>query len=412
MDSINKIKSLPQWVFRAFYLSLYDLITVNFAYFIVLWLHYNLRYTTIPLKYLQAYLSFVPVYSLFTLSVFYFLKLYKSIWKYVSLSEMNRILLATIVTAIFHGIGITVLCTKMPISYYLMGPLFQFMFTVSVRFAYRFINLVRRRKQRNENAKYNSLIIGAGSAGQIIIKELENSSVVQSVPKCVIDDDPNKWGRMLENIPIIGGREKIIEAVQKFDITQIIFTIPSASAKDKREILNICKETDCKLLTLPGVYQLLNEKVFLQHLKPVAVEDLLGREPIKADLGQIKQQIQGKVVLITGGGGSIGSELCRQIATYDPEQLIVFDIYENNAYSIEQELKRNYPNLNLKVLIGSVRDQKRVDDIFSSYRPDIVYHAAAHKHVPLMEGSPNEAVKNNVVGTYNTSKAALKYNAE
>ncbi|WP_241680420.1 nucleoside-diphosphate sugar epimerase/dehydratase [Ligilactobacillus salivarius] len=220
---------------------------------------------------------------------------------------MNRILLATIVTAIFHGIGITVLCTRMPISYYLMGPLFQFMFTMSVRFAYRFINLVRRRKQRNENAKYNSLIIGAGSAGQIIIKELENSSVVQSVPKCVIDDDPNKWGRMLENIPIIGGREKIIEAVQKFDITQIIFTIPSASAKDKREILNICKETDCKLLTLPGVYQLLNEKVFLQHLKPVAVEDLLGREPIKADLGQIKQQIQGKVVLITGGGGSIGS---------------------------------------------------------------------------------------------------------
>ena len=412
MNSINKIKSLPQWVFRAFYLSLYDLITVNFAYFIVLWLHYNLRYTTIPLKYLQAYLSFVPVYSLFTLSVFYFLKLYKSIWKYVSLSEMNRILLATIVTAIFHGIGITVLCIRMPISYYLMGPLFQFMFTVSVRFAYRFINLVRRRKQRNEDVKYNSLIIGAGSAGQIIIKELENSSVVQSIPKCVIDDDPNKWGRMLGNIPIIGGREKIIEAVQKFDITQIIFTIPSASAKDKREILNICKETDCKLLTLPGVYQLLNEEVFLQHLKPVAVEDLLGREPIKADLGQIKKQIQGKVVLITGGGGSIGSELCRQIATYDPKQLIVFDIYENNAYSIEQELKRNYPNLNLKVLIGSVRDQKRVDDIFSSYRPDIVYHAAAHKHVPLMEGSPNEAVKNNVVGTYNTSKAALKYNAE
>ena len=412
MIDVKRIKVIPKWVIRAFYLSLYDLITVNFSFFLVLWLHYNLRYSGIPLKQLNAYLSFLPIYSVFVLIVFYFFKLYKSIWKFASFSELNRIILATIITAIFHDITISILFIKMPISYYIIGPLFQFVFTVSVRFIYRFINLERNRIKINENAKYNSLIIGAGSAGQIIIKELESSSNSQSIPKCAIDDNPDKWGRMLGNIPIVGGRDEIIEAVNKYNINLIIFTIPSATPEQKKEILNICKETECKLLTLPSVSQLLNEELIMQHLKPVSVEDLLERDPIKVDLKQMKEHIRDKVVLITGGGGSIGSELCRQVASLEPKILIIFDIYENNAYSIEQELIRNFPMLSLKVIIGSVRDINRIESVFEKYRPDIVYHAAAHKHVPMMEYNPNEAVKNNIVGTYNTSKAALKYNVE
>lgn len=257
------------------------------------------------------------------------------------------------------------------------------------------------------------MVIGAGAAGQVVIRELKNSEESTARPVCIIDDNSNKWGRLMSGIPIVGGREDILIAVEKYHVDQILFAIPTASAEAKRDILNICKETSCELLSLPGVYQLTNGDVSLSRMKPVAVEDLLGRKPIKVNMDEIFQYIKGKTILVTGGGGSIGSELCRQIATHEPKQLIIFDIYENNAYDIEQELKRKYgAKLNLVVLIGSVRDSRRINMVFETYRPDIVYHAAAHKHVPLMESSPNEAIKNNVVGTYKTAYAAMKYGTQ
>ena len=242
---------------------------------------------------------------------------------------------------------------------------------------------------------------------------MHNSRELTSRACCVIDDNPNKWNRFIEGIPIVGGRDTILENVEKYDIDTIMLTMPSASAKDKRDILNICKETNCELKSLPGIYQLANGEVLLSKMKSVAIEDLLGRDQIKVDMAEIFNQLKGKTILVTGGGGSIGSELCRQIAAHEPKQLIIFDVYENNAYEIEQELRRKYKDrLNLVVLIGSVRDTRRIDMVFEKFRPDIVYHAAAHKHVPLMETSPNEAIKNNVVGTYKTAYAALKYGAQ
>ena len=297
----------------------------------------------------------------------------------------------------------------MPASYYVFGAIVQFCMVTAVRFTYRFITLERARREKNQHAVHNAMIIGAGAAGQVILKELKVSNDAAARPLCVIDDNPNKWGRALEGIPIVGGRDSILQAVDKYHIDQILFAIPSASAEQKRDILNICKETECELMTLPGIYQLANGEVSLNRMKPVAVEDLLGRETIQVNMEEIFQHLKGKTILVTGGGGSIGSELCRQIAGHEPRQLIIFDIYENNAYAIEQELKRKYPELNLAVLIGSVRDSRRIDWVFEHYRPDIVYHAAAHKHVPLMETSPNEAIKNNVLGTYKTAYAALKY---
>lgn len=287
----------------------------------------------------------------------------------------------------------------------------QFALTVAVRFVYRFITLERARRAKERKAVHNAMVIGAGAAGQVIIKELKNSSESTARPVCVIDDNPNKWGRLMEGIPIAGGRDSIMENVKKYNVDQIMFSIPTASMEDKRDILNICNETGCHLQSLPGVFQLTNGEVSLSRMKPVAVEDLLGRESIKVNMKEIFRHIKGKTILVTGGGGSIGSELCRQIAEHEPGQLIILDIYENNAYDIEQELKWKYPNLNLAVLIGSVRDSRRINLVFETYNPEIVYHAAAHKHVPLMENSPNEAIKNNVIGTYKTAYAALMHGA-
>ena len=297
----------------------------------------------------------------------------------------------------------------MPVSYYITGCLVQFLMVVAVRFGFRYVTLERTRREQSRSAVHNAMVIGAGAAGQVILKELKTSGKAGARPCCVIDDNPNKWGRFMEGIPVVGGRDDILSAVEKYKIDLILFAIPTASARDKRDILNICKETKCELKSLPGVYQLTNGQVSLSKMKAVAVEDLLGREPIRINMEEIFQYLKGKTILVTGGGGSIGSELCRQIAAHEPKQLIIFDIYENNAYSIEQELKRKYKNLNLVVLIGSVRDSRRLDQVFGKYRPDIVYHAAAHKHVPLMETSPNEAIKNNVIGTYKTAFAAMKY---
>lgn len=412
MERIKRIlkrKKLEHWEMIALYLLIYDVIMMNASYFIGLLLRFDVRYSSIPEEYLYAFLKFAPFYTVFSVAVFFLLRLYNSLWRFASFSELNRILLASGITTIFQLIGITAFVHRMPASYYVFGAIVQFCMVTAVRFAYRFITLERARREKNQHAVHNAMIIGAGAAGQVILKELKVSNDAAARPLCVIDDNPNKWGRALEGIPIVGGRDSILQSVDKYHIDQILFAIPSASAEQKRDILNICKETECELMTLPGIYQLANGEVSLNKMKPVAVEDLLGRETIQVNMEEIFQHLKGKTILVTGGGGSIGSELCRQIAGHEPRQLIIFDIYENNAYAIEQELKRKYPELNLAVLIGSVRDSRRIDWVFEHYRPDIVYHAAAHKHVPLMETSPNEAIKNNVVGTYKTAYAALKY---
>lgn len=404
----NRKKKFEHWELIALYLVAYDIVAVNFAYFFGLWLRFDLQFSHIPQDYLSSFLQFTPVYTIFSIIVFYRLRLYKSLWRFASLSELNRIVCASAITSLFQIVGITVFCQRMPVSYYLIGAALQFAAVVGVRFSYRYIILLRKKKKQTGENVRNAMVIGAGAAGQIIIKELKNSSETRAVPCCIIDDNSNKWGRFMYNVPIVGGRDSIMENVKKYHIDEILFAIPTARPEERRDILNICKETGCELKSLPGIYQLANGEVSLSKMKAVAVEELLGRDPIKVDLEEIFRYLRGKTILVTGGGGSIGSELCRQIAGHEPKQLILFDIYENSVYDIEQELKRKYPNLNLTALIGSVRDSRRINQVFETYHPEIVYHAAAHKHVPLMETSPNEAIKNNVIGTYKTAYAALK----
>lgn len=406
---VKKQKKIEHWKIIAFYLLIYDVGAMNFAYFLGLWLRFDLRFSQIPEEYIYSFLVFAPFYTTFAVTVFLSLHLYNTLWRFASFSELNHMLAASLITTVFQVIGMTVFVKRMPVSYYMIGAIMQFALTVTVRFVYRFITLERARRAKERKAVHNAMVIGAGAAGQVIIKELKNSSESTARPVCVIDDNPNKWGRLMEGIPIAGGRDSIMENVKKYNVDQIMFSIPTASVEDKRDILNICKETGCHLQSLPGVFQLTNGEVSLSRMKPVAVEDLLGRESIKVNMKEIFRHIKGKTILVTGGGGSIGSELCRQIAEHEPGQLIILDIYENNAYDIEQELKWKYPNLNLAVLIGSVRDSRRINWVFETYKPEIVYHAAAHKHVPLMENSPNEAIKNNVIGTYKTAYAALMH---
>ena len=411
-DTGKKKPSLRHWKIVAMYLRLYDIIAVNFAYFLGLWLRFDLRFSAIPTEYWAAFLKFAPLYTAAVLLVFQRLQLYHSLWRFASFRELNRMLAASVATAMVHIVGMSLFISRMPISYYIIGAVTQMALVVAIRFSYRYVLLERTRRERNRRAAHNAMVIGAGAAGQMILRELNNSNQSVAKPLCVIDDNVNTWHRLLEGVPIVGGRESIMKAAQKYKIDQILFAIPTASGAEKRDILEICKETGCELKILPGIYQLAKGEVALSKMKPVAVEDLLGREPVKVKLEEIFASLQGKTILVTGGGGSIGSELCRQIAGHAPKRLILFDIYENNAYDIEQELRRKYPDLALSVLIGSVRDGRRMRELFETYRPEIVYHAAAHKHVPLMESSPKEAIKNNVIGTYQTAYAALKYGAQ
>lgn len=391
------------------YLILYDAIAINFSYFFGLLLRFDFKFSSIPPEYFQAFLKFTPFYTVITIVIFYMLRLYNSIWKYASFTELSRILLATGITSLIHIVGITTLVLRMPISYYMVGIMMQFLLVTAIRFSYRFISLERGKRANLQNIVHNTMIIGAGAAGQILLRELNNSAESDAKVCCIIDDDPMKIGRFLEGVPVVGNRDDILNNVEKYRIDQILFAVPTATAAETRDILNICKETHCEIKRLPGVYQIAKGEVLLSKMRKVEVEDLLGRDPIKVDMKQIFAYLTGKVILITGGGGSIGSEIARQVAAHHPKQLIIFDIYENNAYDIEQELKKKYPELNLVVLIGSVRDSRRINMVFETYHPDVVYHAAAHKHVPLMETSPNEAIKNNVVGTYKTAYAALKH---
>ena len=401
---------LEHWHIVAFGLMIYDALALGISYLIALWLRFDLRFSMIDPPYIEAWRRFLPIYVLFSLAVFWYLKLYKSIWRFASYSELLRVSLATMVSSLFHIVGITILFRRMPVSYYFIGALLQYFAVLGIRFSYRFILLIR--KINSKRIQSRIMVIGAGAAGQMLVRDIHRAGEVGGDVVCIIDDNQNKWGRLIDNIPVVGGRESILEAVEKFAVDKIFLAIPSATAEQRRDILNICNETSCELKNLPGMYQLVLGEVTVSAMRNVSVEDLLGRDPIRVDLEDVFRFINGKTVLVTGGGGSIGSELCRQIAAHNPKELIIFDIYENNAYSIQLELKEKYPNLRLTVLIGSVRDSRRMFQVFEDYRPDIVYHAAAHKHVPLMEESPCESIKNNALGTYKTAYAALTHGCQ
>ena len=393
------------------FLMAYDAFAVTAAFFLALWFRFDCRFSEIPPEYLSVWARFAPLYAALSVLVFWLFHLYQSIWAFASFLELQRIVYASCVLAVTHTVAVTGLFRRMPSSYHIVGTVIQFALVVFARFIYRFLCLEKQKLARQACRSQVSriMLIGAGAAGQLILRDLQRESELRERVVCIIDDDPGKQGRYLENVPIVGGREDILLNVQKFGIDKIYLTMPGASAQDRRDILDICKETNCKLKNLPGIAQFVSGDVSVEAMKDVAVEDLLGREPVQVNMDVIYAFLAGKVILVTGGGGSIGSELCRQIAAHNPARLIILDIYENNAHAIGLELRDSYPDLELEVLVGSVRDSRRIDQVFAKYRPDVVYHAAAHKHVPLMEDSPCESIKNNAVGTYKTAYAAMLY---
>lgn len=406
---IKREFKMMHWHKISFVLMAYDFIAICVAYFAGLWLRFDGRFSMIPKEYLMPYANFIVIYAAICIVVFTALRLYNTIWRFASYNELARVMWASFITCIIHIVGITAFYQRMPISYYLFGAVIQFTLVLGVRFSYRFILLERSKRDaylKKADAK-KVMIIGAGNAGQMILREIMHSSETEDHVVCIIDDNPNKWHRDVEGVPVIGGRDSIMYGVGRYGVEKIYVAIPSAKAEEKRDILNICKETGCEIKNLPGVYQFVTGEVSIKAMKPVAIEDLLGRETIKVDLMQIFEELKGKVIMVTGGGGSIGSELCRQIAEHGPKTLIIFDVYENNAYDIQNELRKLYPCMDLRVIIGSVRDSRKVNKVFETYKPEIVYHAAAHKHVPLMEDSPCEAIKNNAIGTYKTAYAAM-----
>lgn len=385
-----------------------DILAVIIAYGLALLLRFDMRYSKIPELYIEGYLYYIVLASVLLVCCYVIAKLYRSVWSYAGINEILKTCVASIVACVLTGVVFSIAIMRMPISFYLIGWILVFGFTASIRMMYR---LLRRMRIKADNSKGNTerqniMIIGAGAAGLVLLREYRNSYYLTDKVKIFIDDNVQKWNKYLDGVLIEGGRDKILESVEKYRINKIILAMPSADRKDIRDILEICKETDCQIQTVPGVYQLVNGEVNVSKLRNVEIEDLLGRDPIEVNLDEILGYIKGKTVLVTGGGGSIGSEICTQLAEHEVGHLIIFDIYENNAYDIQQKLRWNHPELNLTVLIGSVRNTHRINSVMKKYKPDVVFHAAAHKHVPLMEDSPNEAIKNNVFGTYKTASAA------
>ena len=408
---MTRDKKLEHWHIVTLLLVIYDFIAIVGSYFLALWLRFDLRISLIEKVYLSTYFKTIFIYALIVILVFTMLRLYRSIWRFASYSELLRVIMATCITGVIYMLWLYVAEYRMPVSYFIFGLVLQFCFTLGVRFSYRFILLLRGKRKENAKVIKRVMLIGAGNAGQMILRDIRAAKEVTEEVYCFIDDNQNKWGRYIDNILVYGGRDSILEAVHKYNIEKIYVAIPSAKPEDKRDILRICNETGCELMNLPGMYQLYTGQVTVNKMRPVAIEDLLGRDQIKPDMEEVYDYVRGKTVLITGVG-SIGSELARQIASHDPKQLILFDIYENNAYDIQLELRKNYPDLRLETIIGSVRDSRRIFQVFDKYKPDIVYHAAAHKHVPLMEESPCEAIKNNAMGTYKTAYAAMVHHAD
>lgn len=409
-DSEEKVGFTKIPATRIIALILMDVMSVIIASFGAIFIRYDFSFSQIDWIYINKYEKIILPVLLITLLLYWGWHLYTSVWRYASANELVNILFATTCSAILQLLLCVISANYMPRSYYVFYWFFLTALTGGVRFGYRFLRIIANKRSVifSKKTGKNVMIIGAGAAGNMILREIEASDYLNIYAKCVIDDHKGCHGKRLRGVPIVGGREKILEAVEHYSIDEIIFAIPSANSQTKKEILEICKESGCKLLTLPGMYQLIKGEVSVSKLREVEIEDLLGREPIEINTEEVLNYVCGKTVMVTGGGGSIGSELCRQIASHNPKQLIIVDIYENNAYEIQQELIRKYPNLNLVVLIASVRNNLRINTIFEKYKPEIVYHAAAHKHVPLMEVSPNEAIKNNVMGTFKTAQAAAK----
>ena len=394
---------------RMILLCCVDILTMIVHPFLSLIFRYEFKYAWVPLEYIHSIKSYMVINIVTTLVIFLLLNLYNSVWTFAGLRELTLIGTACFLSTICQAFGMQILVLPVPRSYHIFYFFLLLCTTVLTRFSYRIFWVLKSGLRKPEGHVYHTLVIGAGEAGSMIIQELKYSAHLNSKVVGVIDDNPHKKGKLIHGVRIIGGIECILDAAKKYDVDEIILAIPSASPKVTRDILKICNQTTCKLKILPGMYQLITEDVSVSKLRDVSIEDLLGRDPIKVDLESVRGFIEGKCIMVTGGGGSIGSELCRQIAKYKPSRLIIFDIYENNAYDIQQELKLNHPELNLTVLIGSVRNTSRIESVMNTYRPDVVYHAAAHKHVPLMEDSPNEAIKNNVFGTYKTARAADKF---
>ena len=407
MKKRNVIHNLD-WKEQMLAIAVLDILTIFVSYAMALMLRFEFSFSAIDTKYVEGFLDSILLWILATLVVFFVCRLYHSIWSLASTRDLLTIIKAYVLLIPVYVLIAHLLRMNMPRSYYVMGYIINFCLTTGMRFSYRVLLMLTQSRKRSSRQVDRVMIIGAGAGGQMLIKEMQNVSKLNTKVCCVIDDNPYKKGRFIEGIEIVGNRHDIVAMAQKYRITTIIYAIPSGNPAERKAILNICKETNCRLRTIPGMYQLVNDEVSVSQLRDVDIADLLGREQVKVNNDEIFASIDGKVILVTGGGGSIGSELCRQIAKANPRQLIIFDIYENNAYAIQQELRRTMPDLNLVTLIGSVRNTNRINSVMQTYKPDIVFHAAAHKHVPLMEDSPNEAIKNNVLGTYKTAVAAAQ----
>ena len=390
-----------------------DVVVIILSYLAALLVRFEFRYHSIPAEFLQTYHSIILPWALVSIVVLALFGCYNSVWRYVGMGDLRRLVAAHMTLVAIGAVCIVLLRYHMPRSYYVMGFALSFFCCTAMHFSYRFLlQLSNEFFGQRHRAPEMIMIVGAGEAARNLIRDFQVSDKLNASVACLIDDNPVKYRAFLEGIRIVGDRDTIPAMVRKYRISRIILAMPGATAQQRKEILEICSKTKCRIQVLPGLYQLVNGEVSVSQLKDVEVQDLLGREPISVDLDDIREFIRGKVVMVTGGGGSIGSELCRQIAKSAPEQLIIFDIYENNAYDIQMELKRKHPELNLEVLIGSVRNTARLSSVFETYRPQVVFHAAAHKHVPLMEDSPNEAIKNNVFGTYKTATMADRYGVE
>ncbi len=407
-EGMNDLWNSRAYKLRVVFLILFDVITIEFASFMGLYIRYDFKFNAMDMTFLNNLVKFAPVNTVIIIGIFFILKLYSSIWRYASVDEMIKIVMAGFICFVMEIAEMVFFGMKVPRSHPFIFAAILTAGVTCIRFAYRFARTIKYESIEGHKG-VRTMIIGGGQAAAMLLKEIKTSKYVDYNVKCIIDDDRRKQGKYVSGVKVAAGREGIIENVEKYMIEQIIIAMPSVDKKVVSDILNICKRTNCRLKKIPGIYQLVDGSVSVNDIKNVEIEDLLGREQIKVDLNLIMDYVKNKVILVTGGGGSIGSELCRQIAVHEPGRLIIVDIYENNAYDIEQELKKKYPELNLTVLIASVRNYKRLENIFKEYNPDIIYHAAAHKHVPLMEASPNEAIKNNVFGTYNMAELSGKY---
>ncbi len=414
-DMVELLKKYQIWLKRVF-VACFDVLSICFSAFFALLLRFDLSWSGIEARYLDAAWDYLPFNIVITLIIFWIFRLYHSLWSYAGMTEMQNILSACVLSSAVQFIAVHLLRGigqgyPLPRAYYFLYCGVLLVCVAGSRFLYRAIRLYLINRSDGGSVT-RVMVVGAGDTGHMIIREILNSSQIRMKICCVIDDDKSKKGSYVHGIKVVGTRDDILASVEKHHIQEIIIAIPSATRTAIKELVAICKETECQLKITPGMDEIVNGQVSMDLLRDVSVEDLLGREPVRTDIDSIMGYVKDKVVMITGGGGSIGSELCRQIAGHQPKQLVIVDIYENNAYDIQQELKMTYPDLDQVVLIASVRNTKRIDEIFSTYRPNLVYHAAAHKHVPLMEDSPNEAIKNNVLGTWKVVQAADKYNVD